>query len=43
MGLVGDSPAKAAIQTLLDTIKIRLNVWTGVYRKPSYTHKRIYS
>jgi dolichyl-phosphate beta-glucosyltransferase len=32
MGLVGDSPLHAAVQTLMDTIKIRLNVWTGRYR-----------
>jgi dolichyl-phosphate beta-glucosyltransferase len=43
MGLVGDSPAKAAIQTLLDTVKIRLNVWAGIYRKPTYVHKHIYN
>jgi dolichyl-phosphate beta-glucosyltransferase len=43
MGLVGDSALHAAIQTLLDTVKIRLNVWSGVYRKPSYSHKKIYS
>jgi dolichyl-phosphate beta-glucosyltransferase len=39
MGLVGDSPLHAAIQTLLDTIEIRLNVWEGRYKKPSYIHK----
>lgn len=39
MGLVGDSPLKAAIGTLLDTIEIRLNVWEGRYSKPTYTHK----
>jgi dolichyl-phosphate beta-glucosyltransferase len=43
MGLTGDSPLRAAIQTLLDTVVIRLNVWAGKYKKPSYVHKRIYS
>jgi dolichyl-phosphate beta-glucosyltransferase len=43
MGLVGDSALHAAVQTLLDTIKIRLNVWSGAYRKSSYSHKKIYS
>jgi dolichyl-phosphate beta-glucosyltransferase len=39
MGLVGDSALHAAIQTLLDTVEIRLNVWEGRYKKPNYTHK----
>jgi dolichyl-phosphate beta-glucosyltransferase len=43
MGLVGDSALHAAIQTLLDTVQIRLNVWGGKYRKPTYEHKRMYS
>lgn len=34
MGLVGDSPLHAAIQTLLDVVIIRLNVWKGLYKKP---------
>jgi dolichyl-phosphate beta-glucosyltransferase len=34
MGLVGDSPLHAAIQTLLDVVVIRLNVWKGRYKKP---------
>jgi dolichyl-phosphate beta-glucosyltransferase len=42
MGLVGDSPAKAAIKTLLDTVVIRLNAWTGHYRKSHYIHKPMY-
>ena len=42
MGLVGDSPLKAAVQTFWDIIVIRLNVWRGVYRKPNYVHKHIY-
>lgn len=33
MGLVGDSPLHAAIQTLLDTVKIRVQAWKGYYRK----------
>ncbi|HEY6736325.1 MAG TPA: glycosyltransferase [Candidatus Saccharimonadia bacterium] len=33
MGLVGDSPLRAAIQTLLDVVIIRLNVWKGAYKK----------
>ena len=43
MGLVGDSALHAAIQTLLDTVTIRLNVWAGKYKKASYVHKSIYS
>jgi dolichyl-phosphate beta-glucosyltransferase len=43
MGLVGDSALHAAIQTLLDTIQIRLNAWGGKYRRPNYVHKSIYS
>jgi dolichyl-phosphate beta-glucosyltransferase len=43
MGLVGDSPLKAAIQTLLDTVVIRLNAWGGKYKKSNYAHKSIYS
>jgi dolichyl-phosphate beta-glucosyltransferase len=39
MGLVGDSPLHAAIKTLLDTVEIRLNVWEGRYKEPSYVHK----
>jgi dolichyl-phosphate beta-glucosyltransferase len=42
MGLVGDSPLNAALSTLLDTVKIRLNVWAGKYRQPNYTHKSMY-
>lgn len=34
MGLVGDSPLHAAIQTLLDVVVIRLNIWKGCYPKP---------
>ncbi|HEY2003493.1 MAG TPA: glycosyltransferase [Candidatus Saccharimonadia bacterium] len=43
MGLVGDSALHAAIQTLLDTVTIRMNVWAGKYKKPTYVHKHIYS
>jgi dolichyl-phosphate beta-glucosyltransferase len=42
MGLVGDSALHAAVQTLLDTIKIRLNTWKGLYKAPNYTHKSMY-
>lgn len=38
MGLVGDSALHAALQTLLDTVVIRLNVWAGKYRQPTYKH-----
>ena len=40
MGLAGDSPLHAAIQTLIDTIEIRLNVWEGRYKRPSYVHNK---
>jgi dolichyl-phosphate beta-glucosyltransferase len=43
MGLVGDSALHAAIQTLLDTVVIRLDAWGGSYKKPNYVHKHIYS
>ena len=36
-GLVGDSPTNAALQVLRDLITIRLNLWRGRYRQPSYT------
>lgn len=39
MGLVGDSPMKAAIQTLLDLVVIRWNVITGKYKNVNYTHE----
>jgi hypothetical protein len=42
MGLVGDSALHAAIQTLLDTVKIRLNAWKGLYKQSNYTHKSMY-
>lgn len=38
MGLVGDSPLHAALQTLLDVVAIRLNVWKGRYKKPQSSH-----
>lgn len=39
MGLVGDSALKAALKTLWDTVVIRLNVWAGKYKYPTYVHK----
>ena len=38
-GLVGDSQAGAAVQTLLDLFRVRLNLWRGVYRQPRYQHR----
>lgn len=38
MGLVGDSPIKAALQTFWDLVIIRLNVWGGKYKQKTYTH-----
>ncbi|WP_346924909.1 glycosyltransferase [uncultured Arthrobacter sp.] len=39
MGLVGDNPLKAAIQTFIDIFVIRLNVWLGKYRRQNYKHE----
>jgi len=41
-GLAGDSLVKIALNGFLDPVKIRLNIWTGRYRRPNYAHKRIY-
>jgi dolichyl-phosphate beta-glucosyltransferase len=41
-GLVGDSAFSAAVKTLLDTVTIRLNAWSGKYNHVSYTHKSMY-
>ena len=42
-GLVGDSMIKVVLNGLLDPFRMRLNIWTGRYKKPTYTHKHIYS
>jgi len=42
-GLVGDSMIKIVLNGLLDPFKMRRNIWTGRYKTPTYTHKRIYS
>ncbi len=42
-GLVGDSPASAAIKVFSDLLKVRWNITRGLYRKPQYVHKAIYS
>lgn len=41
-GLVGDSILKVALGAFMDPFKIRLGIWTGRYRKPSYQHKAMY-
>jgi hypothetical protein len=41
-GLVGDSILKVALGGFLDPFKIRLNIWTGRYRRPNYLHKLRY-
>jgi dolichyl-phosphate beta-glucosyltransferase len=41
-GLVGDSQIKIVLKGLLDPFKIRLNMWSGHYRKPTYVHKPMY-
>lgn len=41
-GLVGDSQLKIVIKGFMDPFKIRLNIWAGRYRKPSYVHKTMY-
>ncbi len=41
-GLVGDSLVKVVLNGFLDPFKIRLNIWTGRYKHPNYTHKSIY-
>lgn len=37
-GLVGDSPLKVALTEVQDPIKIRLNVWAGKYKEPSFRY-----
>lgn len=39
-GLVGDSMIKVVLAGFMDPFKIRLNIWSGRYRQPSYTHKQ---
>lgn len=39
MGLVGDSPLKAAIQTFVDIFLIRLNVWGGKYKQSNFQYE----
>lgn len=38
-GLVGDSPAKAALQVFRDLIKVRWGLMTGRYRKKSFSYE----
>jgi len=38
-GLAGDSLAMIALNSFLDPIKIRANIWAGRYKHSSYTHK----
>lgn len=39
-GLVGDSPIKAAIQGLLDLFIIRFNLWTGKYKRKTFSYAK---
>lgn len=40
-GLVGDSMLKVVLSGFMDPFKMRLNVWSGLYRRSSYRHKAI--
>jgi dolichyl-phosphate beta-glucosyltransferase len=39
MGLVGDSPLKSALGVLLDVVRIRINIWTGVYNEVRFHYE----
>jgi dolichyl-phosphate beta-glucosyltransferase len=39
-GLVGDSMIKVVLAGFLDPFKIRLNIWSGKYRRATYVHKQ---
>jgi dolichyl-phosphate beta-glucosyltransferase len=41
-GLSGDSIIKVALKGFLDPFKIRLQLWSGRYRQPTYVHKARY-
>lgn len=41
-GLGGDSIIKVALSGFLDPVKIRLGIWSGRYRQPSYVHPSRY-
>ena len=40
-GLVGDSMIKVALKGFWDPFVIRLNIWTGRYKKANYTHQTV--
>jgi dolichyl-phosphate beta-glucosyltransferase len=40
-GLVGDSMIKVVLNGFMDPFKMRLNIWTGVYRRRTYRHKTV--
>ncbi len=42
-GLTGDSASKTAVSTLKDLATVRLRMWAGRYKKPSYIHKQTIS
>jgi dolichyl-phosphate beta-glucosyltransferase len=42
-GLTGDSASKTAVSTLEDLAIVRLRMWAGRYKKPSYVHKSLFS
>jgi len=42
LGLVGDSQLGIVMSGLLDPFRMRLNIWSGKYKKPTYEHKAMY-
>jgi dolichyl-phosphate beta-glucosyltransferase len=42
LGLVGDSQLRIVLGGFLDPFRMRLNIWSGKYKKPSYVHKAMY-
>jgi dolichyl-phosphate beta-glucosyltransferase len=41
-GLSGDSQLKIVLGGMLDPLRMRLNIWAGKYKKPTYIHKHAY-
>ena len=39
MGLVGDNPLQAALQTFIDIFRIRLGTWSGRYRHKTFRYE----
>lgn len=42
-GLTGDPQFKSALREVLDPLKIRLRLWSGQYKKPTYHHPPVTS